>query len=77
VFPAAGPALPARPGRDENIGGVAKHAFGHYFDLVAAGRDLTPVITYRFPLGRWGEAVLAAKNARHTGAVKVLLDPAR
>ena len=61
----------------EEVGGVAKHAIEHYFDFVAAGFDLTPVITHRFPLERWGEAVLTVKNARHTGAVKVLLEPIR
>jgi threonine dehydrogenase-like Zn-dependent dehydrogenase len=48
----------------------------HYFDFIHAGLDLTPVITHRFPLERWHEAVLAVKNSRRTGAVKVLLDPA-
>jgi threonine dehydrogenase-like Zn-dependent dehydrogenase len=47
----------------------------HYLDFVADGLDLTPVITHRFPLQRWPEAVLAVKNARRTGAVKVLLEP--
>jgi len=47
----------------------------HYFDFVAAGMDLTPLITHRFPLQQWREAVLTVKNARRTGAVKVLLDP--
>jgi threonine dehydrogenase-like Zn-dependent dehydrogenase len=61
----------------EEVGGVAKHAMAHYLDFVAAGLDLTPVITHRFPLERWDEAVLAVKDARHTGAVKVLLVPAR
>ena len=59
----------------EEVRGVAKHAMEHYFDFVAAGLDLTPVITHRFPLERWPEAVLAVKNARRTGAVKVLLEP--
>jgi threonine dehydrogenase-like Zn-dependent dehydrogenase len=59
----------------EEVGGVAKHAMQHYFDFVAAGLDLTPVITHRFPLERWDEAVLALKDARRTGAVKVLLEP--
>jgi threonine dehydrogenase-like Zn-dependent dehydrogenase len=59
----------------EHVGGVAKHAMEHYFDFVAAGLDLTPVITHRFPLRRWREAVLTVKNARQTGAVKVLLEP--
>jgi len=61
----------------EEVGGVARHAFEHYFGFVAAGLDLTPVITHRFPLSRWEEAVLAVKDSRHTGAVKVLLAPAR
>ncbi len=60
----------------EEVGGVAKHAMQHYFDFIAAGLDLTPVITHRFPLERWAEAVLAVKNSRRTGAVKVLLQPA-
>jgi threonine dehydrogenase-like Zn-dependent dehydrogenase len=47
----------------------------HYFDFVAGGLDLTPVITHRFPLTRWDEAVLTLKDARRTGAVKVLLEP--
>jgi len=59
----------------EEVGGIAKHSMEHYFDFVAAGLDLTPVITHRFPLSRWGEAVLAVKNSRRTGAVKVLLEP--
>jgi threonine dehydrogenase-like Zn-dependent dehydrogenase len=61
----------------EEVGGVAKHAMEHYFDFVADGLDLTPVITHRFPLERWDEAVLALKDARRTGAVKVLLEPGR
>ena len=59
----------------EEVGGLAKHAMEHYLDFAAAGMDLTPVITHRFPLERWDEAVLAVKNARQTGAVKVLLEP--
>jgi threonine dehydrogenase-like Zn-dependent dehydrogenase len=59
----------------EEVGGVAKHAMEHYFDFMADGFDLTPVITHRFPLERWDEAVLAVKNSRQTGAVKVLLEP--
>jgi threonine dehydrogenase-like Zn-dependent dehydrogenase len=59
----------------EDVGGVRKHAMEHYFDFVAGGLDLTPVITHRFALERWDEAVLALKNTRQTGAVKVLLVP--
>ncbi len=60
----------------EDVGGVTQHAMQHYFGFVRDGLDLTPVITHRFPLDRWAEAVLAVKNSRRTGAVKVLLDPA-
>ena len=56
---------------------MAKHAMEHYFDFVSDGLDLTPVITHRFPLERWDQAVLALKDSRRSGAVKVLLDPAR
>jgi threonine dehydrogenase-like Zn-dependent dehydrogenase len=59
----------------EEVGGVAKHAMQHYFDFICDGFDLTPVITHRFPLERWNEAVLTLKNSRRTGAVKVLLEP--
>jgi threonine dehydrogenase-like Zn-dependent dehydrogenase len=59
----------------EEVDGVAKHAMLHYFDFITRGLDLTPVITHRFPLERWDEAVLAVKNSRRTGAVKVLLEP--
>jgi len=59
----------------EELGGVRKHAFEHYFDLAQAGLDLTPVVTHHYPLERWREAVLTLSDARHTGAVKVLLEP--
>jgi threonine dehydrogenase-like Zn-dependent dehydrogenase len=59
----------------EEVRGVRKHAFEHYFDFAAEGLDLTPVVTHRFPLEQWADAVLALKRSRSTGAVKVLLDP--
>jgi len=59
----------------EKVGGVAKHAFEHYFDFARAGLDLTAVVTHRYPLARWREAVLTLADSRHTGAVKVLLEP--
>lgn len=59
----------------ETVAGVTKHAFEHYFDFAAAGLDLTRLVTHRFPLSRWDEAVLAVADARRTGAVKVLLEP--
>jgi threonine dehydrogenase-like Zn-dependent dehydrogenase len=59
----------------EEVGGVAKHAFEHYFDWVAAGLDLSPLVTHRFRLAQWDQAVLTAATARETGAIKVLLRP--
>ncbi|MFN8036555.1 MAG: zinc-binding dehydrogenase [Acidimicrobiia bacterium] len=59
----------------EELGGVRKHAFEHYFDLVQRGLDLTPLITHRFPLDRWNDAVMAVANREETGSIKVLLEP--
>jgi len=59
----------------EEVNGVKKHAFEHYFDFVRAGLDLTPVVTHRYQLERWREAVLALSAPKATGAVKVLLEP--
>ena len=59
----------------EEVAGVKKHAFEHYFDFARAGLDLTAVVTHRYRLERWREAVLALADARSSGAVKVLLAP--
>ena len=59
----------------EEVGGVRKHAFEHYFDFALSGLDLTPVVTHRYSLARWPEAMITLADARHTGAVKVLLQP--
>ena len=59
----------------EDVNGVRKHAFEHYFDFVRAGLDLTPLITHRYPLTRWQDAVLAVANRASTGSIKVLLEP--
>ncbi|MDA8038689.1 MAG: zinc-binding dehydrogenase [Actinomycetota bacterium] len=59
----------------EEVRGVRKHAFEHYFDWVRDGLDLSRVVTHRFPLSEWDRAVLTATRARETGAVKVLLRP--
>jgi threonine dehydrogenase-like Zn-dependent dehydrogenase len=61
----------------EEVAGVKKHAFEHYFDFARAGFDLSAVVTHRYPLRRWREAVLTLAEARSTGAVKVLLEPGR
>ncbi len=59
----------------EDVGGVRKHAFEHYFDLVRGGLDLTSLITHRFPLTRWQDAVLTVAQQSTTGSIKVLLQP--
>lgn len=59
----------------EEVRGVRKHAFEHYFDWVGEGLDLSPLVTHRFGLDEWRSAVLTASNARATGAIKVLLRP--
>ena len=59
----------------EEVRGVRKHAFEHYFDFVAEGLDLTPLITHRFPLSAWDEAIVTIAGVKRTGAVKVLLTP--
>ena len=61
----------------EDVGGVRKHAFEHYFDFVGNGLDLTPIITHRFPFAEWKRAVLTIARRKRTGAVKVLLDQDR
>jgi threonine dehydrogenase-like Zn-dependent dehydrogenase len=59
----------------EEVRGVRKHAFEHYFDFVAEGLDLTPIITHRFPLSDWKRAISTIARVNRTGAVKVLLHP--
>jgi threonine dehydrogenase-like Zn-dependent dehydrogenase len=58
----------------EDVHGVKRHAFEHYFGFVGAGLDLTPMITHRFPLTDWRRAISTIARRRRTGAVKVLLD---
>lgn len=59
----------------EEVRGVRRHAFEHYFEWLSEGLDLTQLVTHRFRLDEWDEAVLTATQARVTGAVKVLLRP--
>lgn len=58
----------------EDVGGVRKHAFEHYFDFVREGLDLTPMITHRFPFREWKRAISTVARRKRTGAVKVLLE---
>lgn len=59
----------------ESVNGVSKHAFEHYFDMAGAGMDITPIITHRFRLDEWREAISTIADRKKTGSVKVLLRP--
>lgn len=60
---------------DETFEGERKHAFEHYFSLVAEGRiDLTGMLTHRFALTEWREAFTTLVGQEHTGAIKVAFD---
>ncbi len=51
------------------------HGFEHYLTLCAEKRlDPTPMITHRFPLVRYREAFVTARDKRRHGSVKVLFD---
>ena len=57
----------------EEFEGRRRHAMEIYLDLVQSGRfDGTAILTHRFPLGRWQEALLACGDQGRSGAVKVL-----
>ncbi len=60
----------------EEVEGVRKHAIAHYLDLTAAGRvDLTGMLTHRFPLERWWDALKVIADQEASGAVKVAFEP--
>ena len=61
----------------EEVEGVRQHAIRHYLDMVAAGRvDLTGMLTHRFPLDHWHDALRALATQGESGAVKVAFEPA-
>ncbi len=60
----------------EEIDGVRQHAIAHYLDLVADGRvDLTGMVTHRFELEGWWEAMKALARQGDSGALKVAFEP--
>jgi L-iditol 2-dehydrogenase len=60
----------------ERVDGAPVRSIEIARDLLAAGRvDLQPLITHRFTLDRWREAVAVALDKRHHRAVKVVLQP--
>jgi len=60
----------------EEVDGVRKHAIAHYLDMTASGRvDLTGMLTHRFPLERWWDALGALAHQETSGAIKVAFEP--
>jgi threonine dehydrogenase-like Zn-dependent dehydrogenase len=60
----------------EDVEGERKHAIAHYLDLVRAGRiDLDGMLTHRFPLGGWWDAVRALAHQESSGAIKIAFEP--
>ena len=59
----------------EEIEGVRKHAIAHYLDMTASGRvDLTGMLTHRFPLEGWWDALKAIARQDQSGAIKVAFE---
>ncbi|MHB8680682.1 MAG: zinc-dependent alcohol dehydrogenase [Acidimicrobiales bacterium] len=62
----------------EEVDGVRKHAIAHYLDLTSAGRvDLSGMLTHRFALGEWWDALNVLARQQDSGAIKVAFEPSR
>lgn len=60
----------------EEVEGHRQHAIAHYLDLTASGRvDLTGMLTHRFPLDHWWDALRAIARQDSSGAIKVAFEP--
>jgi threonine dehydrogenase-like Zn-dependent dehydrogenase len=60
----------------EEFDGVRQHAISHYLALVADGRiDITPMLTHRFGLPDWFDALKAIARQDQSGALKVAFTP--
>ncbi len=60
----------------EEVEGSRKHAIAHYLDLVGSGRvDLAGMLTHRFPLEGWWDALRALSHQEVSGAIKVAFEP--
>ncbi|HZP57480.1 MAG TPA: alcohol dehydrogenase catalytic domain-containing protein [Dehalococcoidia bacterium] len=55
----------------EAFEGRRRHAMEIYFDLAGRGLDVSPLLTHRFALAGWREALLAMRDKRGSGAIKV------
>ncbi len=60
----------------EEFEGVRRHAIEHYLALVADGRiDLTAMVTHRYPLERWWDALKALARPDVSGVLKAAFVP--
>jgi threonine dehydrogenase-like Zn-dependent dehydrogenase len=60
----------------EEFEGVRKHAIEHYLSLVQDGRiDLTSMVTHRYPLENWWDALKALSRPAESGVVKATFAP--
>jgi threonine dehydrogenase-like Zn-dependent dehydrogenase len=59
----------------ETYQGNRSHAIEIYFDLIKTkGVDVTPILTHRFRLEQYADALLACRHQGKSGAVKVLFE---
>jgi threonine dehydrogenase-like Zn-dependent dehydrogenase len=62
----------------EEVEGIRQHGIQHYLDLAQSGRvDLTGVVTHTFGLTAWQDAFAALADQEASGAIKIVIDPAR
>ena len=55
---------------------MRQHAIAHYLQLVADGRlDITPMLTHRFALTDWWDALKVIARQDNSGALKVAFTP--
>ncbi len=60
----------------ETIGGRRCNCIEIYFDLLAQNRlDVNGLVTHRYPLERYADAFLAARDKSKSRAIKVVFDP--
>ena len=60
----------------EVLDGVRQHALAHYLDLVADKRiDIVEMLTHRFPLEGWPDALRSLALPGDSGALKVAFEP--
>lgn len=59
----------------EEVDGIRMHAMEHYLRLVGEGRvDVAPMLTHRFSLDDWQDAIWALSHQVDSGAIKVAFD---